>query len=289
MKKWQLLALPIVFLGMTGCVGCTRVGPGYVGIKSTVVGSDRGLSDAAVGPAWVFYNPFTESVFEYPTFARTAIWTHSEHEGNAVNEEITFTNKDRMQIAADISLAYQIDPKKAAAFYIKFRSDDLDSFTNGLMRNWAREKFDNVAGKYGIDQIMGDNSKFLSEVQVSLQKELDSVGIKLIQFGFIGAPRPPRSVQDSINLAVQATQIAQQKQNELIQAQADAAKQVAAAEGDAKATLARAEAQAKANKLLSESLTDQLVKNKMIDKWNGILPTVQTGNAMIQIPQIPAN
>lgn len=285
MRKWQVLAIPAMCLMLTGCAGCARVSPGYVGIKSTVVGTGRGLQDVAVGPAWVFYNMFTESIFEYPTSAQTVVWTKATTEGKPVNEEITFTNKDRMQISADISLGYQVQPDKAAAFYLKFRSDDLSTFTDGIMRNWAREKFDSVAGRYGINEIMGDNATFLAEVRTDLQKELDPIGITLIQFGFIGAPRPPQAVMDSINLSVQATQIAQQKQNELVQSQADAAKEVAKAEGDAKATITRAQAQAQANKLLSESITPTLVNYRMLDKWNGVLPQVQSGGGMmIQLP-----
>jgi len=285
-RKWQLWAIPVLCVGLTGCGGCSRVSPGYVGIKSTVVGSGRGLQDVAVGPAWVFYNPTTESVFEYPTSAQTVVWTKNTAEGKPVNEEITFTNKDRMQISADISLGYQVQPDRASAFYLKFRSDDLDTFTNGIMRNWAREKFDNVAGRYGINEIMGDNAQFLAEVRTDLQKELDPIGITLIQFGFIGAPRPPEVVIQSINAAIQATQIAQQKQNELVQSQADAAKEVARAEGDAKATITRAEAQAKANRLLSDSITATLVNYRMLDKWNGVLPQVQSGSGgiMLQLP-----
>lgn len=273
----RVVALVLMCLGLCSCGGCTRVGPGMVGIKSTVVGTGRGLSDVAVGPAWVFYNPATESVFEYPTSAQTVVWTKATTEGKPVNEEITFTNKDRMQISADISLGYQIQPEKAPAFYIKFRSDDLQTFTDGIMRNWAREKFDNVAGKYGINDIMGDNAQFLAEVRADLQKELDPLGVTLIQFGFIGAPRPPEGVTRSINAAIEATQIAQQKQNELVQSQADAAKEVARAEGDAKATITRAEAQARANKLLADSITPTLVNYRMLDKWNGVMPTVQAG------------
>jgi regulator of protease activity HflC (stomatin/prohibitin superfamily) len=155
------------------------------------------------------------------------------------------------------------------------------------MRNWAREKFDNVAGRYGINDIMGDNAKFLSEVRIELQKELEPIGVDLIQFGFIGAPRPPQAVMDSINLSVQATQIAQQKQNELVQSQADAAKEVAKAEGDAKAVIVNAEAQAKANTLLSNSITPTLVNYRMLDKWNGVMPQVQAGNGGIML-QLPA-
>lgn len=283
----KIAAIVGLTLMMTGCMGCTRVSPGMVGLKSTYAGSGRGLEGLSVGPAWIFYWPPTESVFEYPTSAKTAVWTKSATEGNPVNEEVTFTNKDSMQISVDVSLGYQVLPEKAAAFYLKFRSDDLDTFTNGIMRNWAREKFDGAAGKYSIDQIMGDNTAFLKEVREALQKELDPIGISLIQFGLIGAPRPPQGVTNSINAKIQATQLAQQKQNELVQAQADAAKEVAKADGDAKATLARAEAQAKANRLLSESITATLVNYRMLDKWNGVLPQVQGGGSgfMIQLPQ----
>lgn len=287
MNRLKLLAVVSLSLLMTGCMGCTRVSPGMAGIKSTVLGSDRGLADVALGPAWVFYNPFTESIFEYPTSAKTAVWSRSVDEGKAANEEITFTNQDRMQIAADISLAYQVKPEKIPAFYLKFRSDDLRSFTDGIMRNWAREKFDSVAGRYNINQIMGDNAKFLADVRTELQKELTPIGVDLIQFGFIGAPRPPATVQVTINNAVEATQIAQRKQNELIQAQADAAKEVAKAEGDAKAVTVNAEAQAKANHILSESITPTLVNYRMLDKWDGHLPQVQSGQGgiMLQLPQ----
>lgn len=266
--------------------GCTaRISPGMVGIKSTVAGSTRGLADVAIGPAWVAYNPVTESVFEYPTSAQTVVWSSSKDEGNPVNEEITFTNKDSMQISVDVSVGYQVQPEKAPQFYIKFRSDNLKAFSDGIMRNWAREKFDGAAGSYDIDHIMGDNKAFLSEVRAALQKELDPIGITLIQFGLIGAPRPPQGVINAINAKIQATQLAQQKQNELVQATADANKEVARAEGDAKATITRAEAQAKANLLLSGSITPTLVNYRMLDKWNGVLPQVQSGSGMmIQLP-----
>lgn len=269
------VGLAVLCLSMTGCGGCTRVSPGYVGVKSTLAGTGRGLSDVAVGPAWVYYNAFTESVMEYPTFVQTAVWTHNVNEGHPVNEEITFTSKEAMQIAADISLAYSLQADRVPAFYIKFRSDDLASFTHGFLRNLAREKFDNVAGRYSVEQIMGDNGPFVGEVRLSLQHELDPIGIKLEQFGFIGAPRPPEAVIQSINAKAQAVQLGIQKQNEVVQAQADAQKAIAQAEGQASSLLKVAEAQAAANKKLSESISPAFIEYKKLEKWDGHLPQVQ--------------
>lgn len=272
---------------LTGCVGCTRVGPGYVGIKVNMAGSNRGVSDYVATTGWVYYNMASESVFEYPVFMQTAVWTHNVNEGKAINEEITFTTKDAMQVAADISIAYQLTYEKVPHFYVQFRSDDLDKFTHGYLRNLAREKFDNAAGHFSIDQIMGDNAAFLAEARSALQKELDPIGVQLKQLGFIGAPRPPAIVIQSINAKAQAQQIALQKQTEVLQAEADARKAVAEAEGEAKSQLVRAEAEAEANRKVAASITPQLVEWRKLDKWNGVLPTVTTGQGggiMLKLP-----
>jgi regulator of protease activity HflC (stomatin/prohibitin superfamily) len=275
------MAIAVFCLSMTGCGGCSRVSAGYVGVKSTLAGSGRGLSDVAVGPAWVFYNPFTEDILEYPTFVQTAVWTMNTQEGKPINEEITFTTKDSLQVNADISLAYSLQPEKVPQFYIKFRSDDLNTFTFGFLRNMAREKFDAVAGRYGVEQVMGDNAPFLGEVRKSLQDELAPIGVHIDQFGFIGAPRPPKGVIDSINAKVQATQLALQKQNEVMQATADAAKAVAVAKGEAEAITTRADAQATANRKLAESLSPTFVEYQKILKWNGQLSQVSGSNGTI--------
>lgn len=281
-NKLKMAAIAVFCVSLTGCAGCSRVSPGYVGVKSTLTGTGRGMQDVSVGPAWVTYNAFTESLMEYPTFVQTAVWTHNKDEGHPVNEEITFSTKDSMQVAADVSIGYSLIPEKVPAFYIKFRSDDLDKFTHGFLRNLAREKFDNAAGKYAVEQVMGDNAQFLNEVRTELQKELDQFGVKIEQFGFIGAPRPPQQVIESINAKVQASQLALQKQNEVASAEADARKEVARADGEAKATLTRAESQAKANRILSESLTPNLIEYRKIDKWDGKLPTYSgTGSGTI--------
>ncbi len=276
-------------LTLTGCGGCTRVTPGYVGVKSTLAGSNRGLGDVIVGPAWAWYNPFTASVIEYPVFVQTGVWTASKDEGHPVNEEITFTTKQSLSVAADVSIGYSLQPDKVPDFYLKYRVDELDKFTHGFLRNLAREEFDNAAGKYDVEEVMGDNSKFLKEVRDALQKRMDPVGIKIEQFGFIGSPRPPQSVIGAINAKVQATQLAIQKQNEVVQATADARKQVEQAKGNAEsrreeakgtaeAIMTEASAQAKANRILSESLTPNLIEHERIMKWNGELPQVTGGS-----------
>jgi regulator of protease activity HflC (stomatin/prohibitin superfamily) len=276
MKKYAVALLVLsLIIGMTGC---TRVGPGHVGIKVNLAGDNRGVEDIPLSTGWVYRNLFTQQVFIYPTFVQTAVWTHNLEEGRAVNEEITFTTMDQLQVAADISLAYQLESSKIPHFYVKFRNDDVSLFTHGFLRNLAREKFDNAAGKYKIEQIMGDNAQFLAEVRAALQKDLDPIGVQLQQFGFIGAPRPPKSVIDAINAKVEATQLAIQAENKVRQSTAEAQQAIAKAKGEAEA-----------NRILTASLSPQLlawrqlqIQQDAVARWNGQRPTYEgIGSGML--------
>lgn len=273
-----LVALGLV--GLLGVVGCTRVSPGTVGIKVVNGGSDRGVSDYPTQVGWVVYNPITTTVFEYPTFVQTVVWTKDAAEGHPANEEITFTNKDKMVISVDVNLAYHLDATKVPAFYVKFRHDDLNTFTHSFLRSEARDAFNKHAGVYSIDQIMGDNADFIDKVKEALAARVEPYGVLIDQFGVIGAPRPPPSVSDQITASVHAAQLTTQKQAELMQVQADMAKEREKTDTYARNTLTLAEAQALANRKLSESLTPNLIDLKRLEKWNGVLPQVSGGNGV---------
>jgi regulator of protease activity HflC (stomatin/prohibitin superfamily) len=164
------------------------------------------------------------------------------------------------------------------AFYVKFRTAEIDTFTHGFLRNVARDKFDSYGGRYSIEQIMGDNAEFIKSVREAVAAEVKPIGVEIDQFGLIGAPRPPAQIQKGINDKAAAQQLAQQKVNELQQANADAQKVIAKANGDAEATRIWSDAQAAANRKLSESLTPNLLELKKLEKWNGDLPYINGGS-----------
>lgn len=290
MKRLFSLSALLIVLALAS--GCVHVEPGHVGVEVDSC-SGGGVKDNPVGVGYHGTGPCT-SIIEYPTNVQTASWTKDPHEGNPANEEITFTNVDGLQFAADISLSYQLDGSKAPAFYTKFKADDISTFTHGFLRNVARQNFDAVGGKCKVEQIMGDNKKLLDDVQSAIQKEVAVYGINIIQFGFIGAPRPPQAVTDSINAKIQATQIAIKTENELRATQAQAAKNVAEATGQAQAALAKAKLEAEArrltadseaymNKTVAASLTPELVAYIRAKKWDGAMPKVAGAGTIVQL------
>jgi len=280
----RVIALLALVLTTLSGLACTTVGPGHVGIKVNNFGSERGVEDYPTRTGMVFYNPMSSTVFEYPTSVQTVQWTASLDEGNPINEEITFSNKDQMKIAANVSLSYSLDPLRVPAFYVKFRSDDLRSFTHGILHNVARDSFNEVAGHYAIEQIMGDNGPFLLEVRDHLQKTVKPWGVNIEQFGFIGVPRPPETVIAQINAKVQALQSAQQAENEVRRTEALARQRIAAAEGEARS-----------NQILTQSLSPQLLQWRTLElqqqataKWNGALPSMMGGSGAVPFIQVPA-
>lgn len=286
MKVKSLLATFAVAIALILAVsffGCSVIGPGEVGIKVNYFGTQRGVEDFPLVTGMIVFNRFTTKVFHYPVYVQTAVWTHSPHEGKAINEEITFNSKEGLIIAADISLSYQLEPKKVPHFYVKFRSDQLDVFTHGFLRNVARDHFNEVASSYAVDDIYGQKKEeFLKTIRDRINKEVGDFGVHLEQFGFIGAPRLPQGVVDALNAKIKATQDAIRAENELRQAQAEAKKRIAAAEGEARS-----------NEILTRSLSDTLLRwrsleitQKAVEKWDGKRPMVEGSGAglLLQIP-----
>jgi regulator of protease activity HflC (stomatin/prohibitin superfamily) len=283
MKTTRLLsvaALTFSMLCVVSLTGCTRIGPGHVGIKVDMAGSDRGVLNSTATTGWVFYNPFLSTVIEYPTNMQTVHWTKDVNEGKPTDESVTFTNKDSMAINADVNLSYYLQSDHVPAFYVKFLAKDIEDFTDGYLRNITRNCMNDAAGQYEIAQIMGDNSAFLKDAKACLEKQVSQYGVIIDTLGLTGAPRPPQVVLDQINSKNQAQQLALQKQMELLQVQADANKQVAAADGQARAAIAVANGDAQANRIRAASITPVILQNKALDnqhdaiwRWNGQMPS----------------
>lgn len=271
-NRWEKLTV-IAILALS-LVGCTRVNPGNVGIQVNYYGTDKGVSSYPSVSGMVWYNPATTSVFEYPTFVQTATWEKEER--------MIFNSKEGMLVSADVSLSYQLIADKVPSFYVKFRSDDLDKFTHGFLRNVARDAFNETAATYVVDDIYGPKKEeILGKVRERINALVTPFGVQIQQLGFIGAPTLPESVVAALNAKIKATQDAIRVENELRSAEAEAKKRIAQAEGDAKANIARANGEATANRVLAESLTPNVldwqrlqIQQHQTSKWNGVLPTV---------------
>jgi regulator of protease activity HflC (stomatin/prohibitin superfamily) len=276
-------------------VNVKRIEAGYVGVEVNLAGSQRGASEIPVRTGWVFYSPLTTQVIEFPTYVQTVKWTKNVDEGSPLNEEMGFNSKEGMEIYADVSLSYAIEPSKIPEFYVKYRVNNLDRFTHGILRDIVRNSLNEVASTYTVEDVYGEKkAEFLRTVERQIQDKVANVGVGVQQFGFIGAPRVPSVIAQAITAKAQAIQEAERAKNELATTQAEAAKKIAEADGDAKSQVTRAQGEADANRIRQNSLTPQLLELRrlenqrvLIEKWNGQLPTVQSGQGglLLQLPK----
>ena len=273
----------------------TRIEAGHVGVEINLAGKQRGASEIPVRTGWVVYSPLSTQIIEFPTYVQTVKWTKDTNEGHPINEEMGFNSKEGMEIFVDVSLSYAIEAAKAPDFYVKYRLADMDSFTHGILRDVVRNSLNEVASTYVVEDIYGEKkAEFLNKVETKIEQKLSPVGVGVQQFGFIGAPRVPTVIATAITAKAQAIQQAERARNELATTQAEAAKKIAEAEGDAKSLVTRAQGEADANRIRQNSLTPQLLELRriennraLIDKWNGQLPSVQTGQGGGMILQLP--
>lgn len=284
--RFSNLVFLFLFLLIFGSISCTRVGVGSVGLKVSQAGSDRGMQDIPMKTGWVFYNPLFTDIIEYPTFVQTAIWTADPGEGKTANEEISFNSKDGLQFTADINLSYHLEAQKAAHFYVKYKSDDISNFTHGLMRQVARDQFNNVASTYLAEDLYGAKKEdFINVVRQRLNKDFAESGIVIEALGFAHALRAPASFTAAINAKLTATQDAIKAENELRTTEANAKKAVAEAEGKAKAMAAQ-------NMVITPqllALKDREIALTYAQKWDGKMPTYMGGNGNGPVPFLSVN
>src|SRR5271157_2663634 len=290
------VALVVVLFILSFAARVTRIEAGHVGVEINLAGKQRGASDIPVRTGWVLYSPLTTQIIEFPTYVQTVKWTKDVNEGHPINEEMGFNSKEGMEIFVDVSLSYAIEPSKVPDFYVKYRVSDMDTFTHGILRDVVRNSLNEVASTYTVEDIYGEKkAEFLRKVQTQIEQKMAPVGVSVQQFGFIGAPRVPAVIATAITAKAQAIQKAEQATNELATTQAEAAKKIAEAEGDAKSLVTRAQGEADANRIRQNSLTPQLLELRriensqmLIEKWNGQLPQVESGQGsgmMLQLPK----
>src|SRR5271169_4632436 len=284
------MILLVVFL-----LRVTRIEAGHVGVEINLAGSQRGASEIPVRTGWAEYSPLRTQIIEFPTYVQTVKWTRDVTEGHPADEEMDFNSKEGMDIRVNVSLSYAIDPRMAPDFYVKYRVSDMDMFTHGILRDVVRNSLNEVASTYVVEDIYGEKkAEFLHKVQLMIEQKMAPVGVGVQQFGFIGAPRVPAVIATAITAKAQAIQQAERARNELATTQAEAAKKIAEAEGDAKSLVTRAQGEADANRIRQSSLTPQLLELRrlentraLIDKWDGQLPSVQSGQGgmILQLPK----
>lgn len=258
--KRKILFMAIAAIMSFSFMSCERIDAGHEGILVELYGSDKGVNDVSLVTGMVYYNIFTEQVYEYPTFVQTVDYP-----------AFTINAKDGSEFTVDPTISLKIQDGHAATIFRKYRKDVPD-IINGPLFNHVRDAFRIQLNKFTTDEIVSMRDSLEKAVEKQLVATLKKEGFQLEQLtsGLVY----PQTIVDAVNAKNKAVQEAQRAHNELLIAEAEAQKAVV-----------KAKAQKEANELLQQSLTPLLLKKMWLEKWDGHLPKfVGTSNMSLMMP-----
>lgn len=188
------------------------------------------------------------------------------------NEEAFSTSTKDLQIVNNIkvSINYQIDGTKAVDLYKTVGTN----YQTTVLEPAIQETIKAVISQYTAEELVTKRSDVSLAINNTLDERISSYGINSVAVSINNF-----DFSESYNQAIEQKAVAEQEvetsKNQLEKAKIDAEKNKVEAQGDAEA-----------NALLQQSLTDQIIAQQFIEKWNGQLPTTMTDSA---IPFINAN
>ena len=265
-KKLALIAGVVLTCSLLTCI--QRIQPGYVGVVVNMLGGHKGVQDRELHVGLHFITPW-KKVFQFPIFEQNDTW-EGDHEG------FNFQTSEGMAVSADIGITYHLRPEAIPLIFQRYRRG-MDEITHVFIRNYIRDAVNKSASKTKIEDLYSGKEGFFEDVEKHVKADLAPIGIDLSRIYLIGRFHFPPTVTLALNAKIEAMQRAQQRENELREAEAEAKKQVAQAEGQALCVMLKAESESKANLLLSKSVTPELIQWQAVQKWDGHLPHVTSG------------
>lgn len=245
-----LIAFIIILISFNSCN--ERIDAGYEGILVKLYGTEKGVQDVSLVTGRVWYNPFTENVYEFPTYVQTINYP-----------AFTVNAKDGSVFNVDPTLSFKVRDGQSPAIFKKYRKD-IKEITETTLFNYIKDAFRIEFNKYSTDSIISNREKFENSIQTNMGELLNKEGFVLEQM--TSGIQYPETITQAINAKNAAVQQAMRVENELKVAQAEARK-----------LIVQAEAEAKANELRKQSLNSLLIQQQFIEKWDGKTPIY--GNA----------
>ena len=271
-----IVTIVFIVLAILGIKCAYRIGPGFAGV---IYNADGGIEDETLGQGWHVIMPW-KSVIEYPISTETVYYSADSEPNTSVDAN----TKDGKKLNMNITYSYHMNKDTLPELFTNFRGQPYQSLEEGIMRNHMMQAIAEVTSQFNLLDVTGDklpevNSKIFEKFKTILDKD----GIILESFTLV--PNPDEVTKQAIQKVLDAQNALAQAKVEKEKALVEAEQAKITAKGKADAAIIAAEGTAKANELVRQSLTDEIIKQKAIDKWDGKLPTYQgSGGFMFNIP-----
>lgn len=281
--KYGVLGFVLSLLPLALFMGYSPVNQGTVGVVTRM-----GKAVRTIGPGPHIITPFVESVDPVSTKTLKVV----------VNEDAS--SLDLQQVHTEVTFTYHFDGSDKGIIYLfsNIIDNSPNAVENKIVIPAILEAIKATTAKYNVQELIEKRTEVRNNIEGLVKVRIaphfvigEDVSITDFRFS--------KDYEASIEAKQVAQQDAEKEQNILqkkkvqaeqakVDAEGQANAAAAAADGEARAILLKANAQAEANRKLAASLTQTLILNKAIEKWNGQRPMVEGGGKgtglLIQLP-----
>lgn len=261
--EWKLnkrqLATPVgLLIILFGCF--VTVPANNVGIKYNPFSG--GTQEKTIGEGIYMKNPL-EKVYKLSTKV-----------GEFQFKNISIQTQDAQYVTTILQIQARIDKTKAYEYFRKYGNKNLEDIQS-IISNTIQKEFEKVTTTYNIMEVLGDKrNEIVDKTLANVKEELLKDGILVERIVLVDTDAGVEVEKAISNEAIAKKEVET----------AEYKKQKAEIEGEAKVIEAQKEKEA--NELLNKTLTDQILLQQYIEKWDGKLPTVSSDGNIIDISDL---
>lgn len=241
---------------------------GYTGVRTTF----GQINAATVQTGFNWRIPFVQSIE----------LVNNKQQDVTFDSDVWSETSERTAIYyTGITVTYQISSEKSAWIYANVSNYKSDLVSSNLVASAVKASSKTLSDTDATNRNLIEPAA-MENIQASLDEKYGESTIIVNKVTIESA-----DFEDSYNEAIAEKQQAQLKaeqqaiinQQNIDQANAEAKAALIAAQAEADALLIEAEAEAEANEMLKESLSEEVLKQIYLDKWDGSLPQYVGGDS----------
>lgn len=202
----------------------------------------------------------------------TREWSATKDIGTSItNQAIYAESSESIGFSAGMNCSAQIySENDAVKFLYSYNNKPLSEIMDTEIRARVESRFVEECASRTLNEILNEKDEIMKTVRDDVVTYFTERGITITVLGMKdGLEYDDPAIQTSINekFSSEMKLTTQENENQRI--------------------ISEAEAIAEANRILSESLTDEVLAQQYYEKWNGELPYFYGGDGMTPIVQVP--
>lgn len=175
--------------------------------------------------------------------------------------------KDLQEVNGSIAVNFSLTNDNALRVYKELGINYDETIITPILH----ESFKQGVSGYTAEQLMANRTEVKISVQEMLNERLAAYGISVVDVNITDL-----NFSDSFNAAIEQKAVAQQEVEK-------AKQELERVKVEAESKIEAARAEAEAQRLQQQTLTNEMIKKMWIEKWDGKLPTTQTGNSGVML------